>query len=349
MKAIVIHEHGGVDRLVYEDVDMPRPGFGEVLVKVKAAGINHFDLDIREGRSGLTHQMPHVMGLEAAGDVAEVGEGVTAVAPGDRVAPTFLISAGSCRNRVCNCDRGLDNLCWNGGILGVTEWGAYAEYVKVAQHNLIRLPDGLSYDDAAAAQVTMGTAHQMVVSQARIGPGEDVLVNAAGSGIGTAAIQIAKLAGARVIASAGSDEKLERARDLGADDTINYRRQNIAEEVSRLTGGRGADAVIESVGGEVFLQSLEALTPGGRLVTCGAHAGEKVEIDVIELFRKQVAIHGTDGAPKAQIARVFDLVAQRRLRPVIHQAFPFRDAAQAHKLMDERKIFGKLILHPEAP
>jgi len=342
MKAIVIHEHGGTDKLKYESVERPGVGFGEVLVRVRSAGINHFDHDIREGISGMKHQMPHILGLEAAGDVAEVGVGVQGLKVGDRVAPTFMLSDGTCRN----CVAGLDNLCLGGGVLGVTTWGAYAEYLKVPERNLIRLPDKLNYNDAAAVQVTMGTAWQMSVSEAKILPGEDVLINGAGGGIGTAATQIAKLAGARVICSAGEDEKLAKSRELGADETINYREQSITEQVLKLTDGRGVDVVIESVGGDTLLQSLDALALGGRLVTCGAHAGEKVQINVIEFFRKHIAMIGTHGAPKAEIAYVFNLVAQGKLKAIIQQTFPLQDAAQAHQLVDDRKVFGKLILKP---
>jgi NADPH:quinone reductase-like Zn-dependent oxidoreductase len=342
MRAIVIHEHGGREKLKYEEVPTPGAGIGDVVVKVKAAGINHFDHDIREGVSGMTHQMPHILGLEAAGEIAEIGPGVYEFHVGDRVAPTFMLSEGSCRN----CVAGRDNLCTRGGVLGVTTWGAYAEYVTVAERNLIRLPDTLSFNEAAAIQVTMGTVWQMAITQAKIVPGEDVLVNGAGSGIGTAAIQIAKLAGARVIASAGSYEKLEKAKELGADDVINYREQSIAEEVLRLTEGRGVDVVIESIGGSTLLQSIDALAWAGRLVTCGAHAGEQVEINVIEFFRKQIAMFGTHGAPKAEIAHVFDLVAQGKLKAIIQQMFPLQEAAHAHQLVDDRAVFGKLILNP---
>jgi NADPH:quinone reductase-like Zn-dependent oxidoreductase len=344
MKAIVIHDHGGIDKLLYENVDTPRLGFGEVLVKVRAAGINHFDHDIREGVSGIVHQMPHVLGLEAAGDIVELGEGVEGFKVGDRVAPTFMLSDWTCRN----CMAGRDNLCPNGGALGVTTWGSYAECVKVPQRCLIALPDPLSYNDAAASLVTMGTAWQMLVSQAKILPGEDILINGAGGGIGTAAIQIAKLAGGRVIASAGSYSKLDRTRTLGADETINYQEQNLADEVLRLTGGRGVDVIVESIGGDILLQSLNVLALGGRLVTCGAHAGENVQLNVINFFRKQIAMYGTHGAPKSEIAKVFDLVAQDKLKPVIQQAFPLAEARQAHRIIDDRGVFGKLILNPFA-
>ena len=342
MKAIVIHGHGGPEVLRYEEIDTPTVGPGEVLVRVRAAGLNHFDHDIREGLSGMEHQMPHILGLEAAGEIAEAGEGVRSFQKGDRVAPTFMLSDGTCSY----CTAGFDNLCANGGVLGVTSWGAYAQYVKVPENNLVPLPDNLSYDQAAAAQVTTATAWEMAIVQAKLEPGESVLVNGAAGGIGTSAVQIAKLAGCRVIGSAGSAEKLALARDLGADETINYSEQSLAARVLDLTGGRGVDVVIESVGGDILLQSLEALAVGGRLVTCGAHAGEQVQLDVITFFRKQIAMFGTHGAPKSVIATVFRLIGEEKLQASVQQTFPLAEAAEAHKLMDQRQIRGKVVLNP---
>ncbi len=348
MKAIVIHEYGGVDKLKYEDVPTPEVGVGEVLIQVKTAAINHFDHDIREGVSGVQQALPHVLGVEGAGVIAEVGEGVTALKPGDRVAPMFAQRPLSCPQKICICQRGYDNICLEWDRLGVSRWGTYAEYVKSAQHNTLRLPDGLSFDVAAAVQITLGTSWQMIASFTKVVPGEDVLVNAAGSGVGTAAIQIAKLHGARVIASAGSDDKLEKARELGADEVINYNRQSIRDEVARLTDGRGVDVVIESVGGDVLSQSIDALAHTGRLATCGAHAGEHIDLDVVTLFRKQITIYGNHSCPRYQLEDVLRLVVEGKLKATIDRAFPLSEAAEAHKVMDSRKFFGKLLLHPGA-
>lgn len=346
MQAIVFHDYGGPERLSYETLPDPEPGPGEVTIRLHAIGLNHFDLDIRAGVSGIDVPLPHVLGLEGAGEVAAVGAQVTAFAVGDRVAPVFSLAAGRCSAPVCYCERGQDNLCAVGGILGVTAPGTYAECVTVAERNCLPLPAELSYEAAAAVQVTMGTAWQMLVDQIRVRPGETVLVNAAGGGIGTAAIQIARLCGARVIASAGSDDKLARARRLGADETINYRTTDLAAAARELTAGHGVDAVVESVGGDTLTASLQALAAGGRVATCGAHAGETVPVDIIDLFRRQLVLHGTHGAGRSQIAEVYRLVTDGALVPQIHDRFPLAQAADAHRLAESRDFFGKILLQP---
>ncbi len=344
MKAVVFHEYGGPENLSYEDIATPEPGPGEVVVRLHTIGLNHFDLDILAGVSGIDVPLPHVLGLEGAGEVAALGPGVDEYTEGEHVAPVFSLSAGSCKAPVCLCQQGMDNLCVAGGILGVTAPGTYAEYVKVAAHNLVRLPQALSFEAAAAVQVTMGTAWQMLIEQIRIRPGETVLINAVGGGIGSSAIQIAKLAGAWVIATAGNDQKLERARAMGADACINYRTQDLAVEARKLTQGYGVDAVVESVGGELLLASMQALAMGGRVATCGAHAGETVPIDIIDLFRRQLTLHGTHGAGKAQIAEVYRLVAAGELTPQIHTSLPLADAAEAHRVAKSRDFFGNILL-----
>ena len=347
MRAMVFHEFGGPDRLSFETVPDPEPGPDEVIVELQAVGLNHFDLDILSGISGIEVAMPHILGLEGAGEIIETGANVMDLAPGDRVAPTFALSKPNCRIPHCPCGVGLDNLCLEGGILGVTAPGTYAESLKVNQHNLVRLPDGLDFEAAAATQVTMGTAWQMLVEQIRIRPGETVLVNAAGGGIGSAAIQIAKLAGATVIASASAAVKLDRAAAIGADFTVDYGESDLYEAVMELTGGRGVDAVVESVGGEMLTASVHALAMGGRLATCGAHAGATVPIDIIDLFRRQITIMGTHGASRRQIEQIFERIADGRLVPQIHQRFPLAEADRAHALAASRNFFGKILLLPQ--
>ncbi len=344
MKAMVFHDHGGPEKLSREEIPNPEPGPNEVVVRVRVIGINHLDMDILAGVSGIDISLPHILGLEGAGEVAAVGGSVEDFDVGDRVAPLFLLSAGRCRAPVCLCQQGRDNLCVVGDFLGVTKPGTYAEYVKVAARNLVRLPDTLSFEDAAASQVTMGTAWQMVIEQIRIQPSETVLVNAAGGGVGSAAIQIAKLAGARVIASSGSDDKLERAEALGADAGINYQKQDLASEARRLTSGAGVDAVIESVGGDILRASLQALATGGRLVTCGAHAGETVPIDIVDLFRRQLTLYGTHGASRTQIKKVYQLVADGLLQSQIYQTLPLTEAEQGLRIVDSRSFFGKILM-----
>jgi NADPH:quinone reductase-like Zn-dependent oxidoreductase len=342
MKAIVLHKNGGLEQLIYEEVATPVPGPGEVLVRVRAAGVNHCDIDIRNGVSGMDGKFPHVMGVDAAGEVAKLGPGVTQWQLGEHVAPHFVLSCGIC----ANCLRGAENICLKFDILGATVWGAYAEYVKVGAHHLVRIPDGLGFDEAVSAYVPFATAWEALITVGRLSAGETVLVNAAGSGVGSAGIQIAKLAGARVITTAGSDDKLALAKALGADHGINYTNKKIGAETLRLTGGRGVDCAFDMVGGDTLKQSIKALASGGRLVTVGAHAGEVVEIDFIELFRKHVSIHGCGRSTKAIAAQVLQLTADGRLKPVIHQRFNLKDAAKAHAALESRTVFGRLVHNP---
>lgn len=345
MKAVVIHETGGPEKLIYEDIETPTVGDGEVLINLKTVGLNHFDLDVRGDISGyLKLKMPHILGVEGAGVIADIGAGVRGFKVGDRVMPQLTISNGRCNRQICNCALGMDNICLDFHKIGVTQWGTYAEYVKVTEPNIIRIPDNVSDLDAAATQVAMATAWELVVSKAKVSQGEDVLINAAGSGVGSAAVQIAHLAGARVIATAGSDRKLDRARQLGATDCINYNDQSIVDEVMKLTDGRGVDVVIEMVGGNILQQSLTALALNGRLSTCGAHAGENVEIDMIEFFRKQLTMSSTHFAPVSTNQFVLKLVGEGKLRPVIEKVFPLKEMAAAHEVLASRNFFGKVVL-----
>lgn len=342
MKAVLIHEHGGSDKLKYETTEDPRPETGELVIRVKAAGVNHCDIDLREGAFGVLPKLPHIMGVDAAGEVAEIGPGVSEFKVGDRVAPHFMLSCGACES----CRQGRENICLNAGILGVTERGSYAEYVKVKQTHVVRLPDELSFDDAVAAQVPLATAWEGLIATAKLRAGETALVNAAGGGIGSAGVQVAKLAGARVIATAGADQKLDRARELGADETINYNTNHIGEEARRLTGGLGVDVVLDMVGGDILIQSIDALAPGGRLASVGAHGGEQIEVDMIQFFRKHISMHGCGRSTKSTVVQVLDLAAQGKLNPVIHKKFPLAEVAVAHEIMESRDFFGRLILNP---
>ena len=342
MKAIVLHKSGGPDQLSYEDIETPKPGPGEVLIRVRAAGVNHVDIDIRKGVSGMKLKFPHIPGVDAAGVIEARGAGVTMWQEGDRVAPHFILHCGNCSN----CIRGAENICLNFHVLGATTWGTYAQYVKVKQHHLVRIPKRLSFDQAVSSYVPFATAWEALVTVGKVGPGENVLVNAAGGGVGSAGVQVAKLAGARVIATAGSASKLRQAKQLGADHTINYNEQDIAKEVRRFTGGLGVSVALDMVGGKVFLQTIDALAAGGRLVTVGAHGGETVKLDMIELFRKHISVHGCGRSTRAIAEQVMGLVAVGKLTPVIHAKFKLRDAAEAHEVMESRKFFGRMVLNP---
>ena len=343
MKAAVIHGYGeAFDTIVYEDVQTPAAGPGELLIKVHASGVNHCDTDLRKGLFGVVSPMPHVMGVDAAGAVVDVGTGVTGFGEGDRVAPHFMLSCGACSD----CRDGRENLCMNAGVLGVTHWGGYAEYVRVRHDHIVRIPDSLSYEDAVAGQIPFATAWEALIEEIGLRAGETVLITAAGGGVGSAAVQIAQLAGARVIAAAGSEEKLEKARALGADAAIDYTREDIGDAARRLTDGRGVDAALEMTGGAILVGAIDALAPGARLATIGAHGGKQVEIDFIEFFRKHISVHGCGRSTKSHVEQVLRLMAEGHLKPVIHQTFALSEASAAHELMESRNFFGRMIMRP---
>ena len=320
----------------------PEPGPGEALIRVRACAVNHVDIDMREGTSRLPLTLPHTLGFEIAGEVVALGDGVDGVAVGDRVAPLYQIHCRECEW----CRRGEHMHCERISMLGVQSPGGYAEHAVVPAWALIPLPESLSFEQGAAIQTTFGTVWHALVTRVGLTEGKWVLVNAAGSGVGTAGIQVAKLLGARVIASAGSDEKLERARGLGAEATVNYRSENLAARVRDLTDGRGVDVVMESVGGDVLTGSLAALAKNGSVVTVGAHAGEVVPVDVILLFRHQWSVIGSVRATADELRHCIDLVAGGQLSPVIHATLPLDRAADAHRILEERRQFGKVVLVP---
>src|SRR5512146_594712 len=340
MTAVRLHAFGGPETLVAERVGVPAPGDGEVLVRVRAAGVNHLDLDIRAGTSRLPIRFPHVLGMEAAGEVAAVGAAVEGVAAGDRVAVLYQSRCGSC----AYCLAGEHSLCPDAELLGVHRPGGYAEFVVAAARLLVPLPGHVSFEDAAAVQLSFGTAWHALAGRARLGRGETVVVSAAGSGVGSAALQVARLLGAHSVASVGSPEKAEPARGLGAELVVDYSHEPLAETVRAETGG--VDVVLEHVGGALFGESLRCLRPGGRLVVLGAHAGEQVPVDLVELFRNQWSVIGSRRATEPELRRVYDLLAAGDLRPTIHAVLPLAKAAEAHALLTDRRAFGKVVLQP---
>ncbi len=342
MKAIVIHEFGGIDKLRYEEIETPEPGDGQVLVKIFASGINHLDHDLREGVSGIDVKFPHVLGVEGVGEVAAIGNGVTQSSIGDRVAIHF--AQGNPKSDMWLS--GLDGVDFTHGRIGASRWGTHAEYCVAEETSLINLPKNLPYEQAAGSVIGLGTAWHMTVTLGKIQAGQNVLINAAGSVVGSSAIQIAKLHGAKIIASAGSQQKLELAKQIGADEVINYSNEDIFEKIMDITNEKGVDLVIESVGGEVLIQSINAVSLNGRLITCGAHAGETVPINIIELFRKHMLIQGSHLAGRREIAHVLKLVAQEKLSPVIDTVYPLAEAKIAAQKTANRDVFGKLILTP---
>jgi len=342
LRALRIHEHGGPEKLLLEQVPSPPMGPGEARVRVHAAGLNHLDLWVRRGIPGVHYPLPLTPGCDGAGVLLETGEAVQGFQPGEKVVLAPGLSCGMCET----CFAGRDNLCREYGILGEHRDGTCAEEIVVPGRNLIRLPGRLSFEEAAGVPLVFLTAWQMVVDRAKVTPGETVLVLGAGSGVGTAAMQIARLYGARVIAASGSDDKLQKARALGADEGIDLSRSNLRDEVRRLTGKRGADVVIEHVGKATFEQSLLCLTWGGRLVTCGATTGADVSLNLRHVFFKNLSILGSTMGSRAHLEAIFRHVEAGRLRPVVDRVLPLAQAAEAHRLLEERRIFGKIILAP---
>jgi len=342
VKAVRFHEFGGSGVLRLEDVDDPVAGAGEVVVRVRAAALNHLDVDVREGISRFPVAFPHTLGIELAGDVESVGDGVDGWKPGDRVNPYILATCGTCRY----CTTGRQSLCLTPGFISFSTGGGYAEKVVVKASQLIRIPDGVSFEQAAALQVAFGTSWHMLFTRARLRAGETVLVNSVGSGIGSAAVQLAHHAGAFVIGNASGDDKLERAKELGMDAGINYTRENVVERVLELTDGVGADVAYEHVGGENFQFALDSLTKDGRLVTCGGHAGEVVPFDIIPFFRTQRSIIGSFVYTANEVEACFRLAARGQITPLVHSTFPLAEAAAAMDLMESRTAFGKVLLIP---
>jgi NADPH:quinone reductase-like Zn-dependent oxidoreductase len=325
-----------------EDVPDPALGDDDVLVRVRSCALNHFDIDLRENLSRWPLRLPWILGLEFAGDVAAIGSNVRGFREGDRVWVLHELPCLECEH----CAAGDDNLCLAAEMWSVQRPGGYAEYIAVPARAVFALPDSVSYDVAAAGQIVFTTAWHMLVTRGGIKAGETVLVSAAGSGVGHAALQVAKLAGATVIATAGSDEKLTRASADGADHAINYDRDEVTATALELTGGRGVDLVVEHVGGEQFGACLGALRKNGRLVTCGGHAGEVVDLDIVPFFRNEWQVIGSRTGTTQEVRLVMDLIASGKLRPHVHTALPLEEAARAHRILENREHFGKVVLNP---
>jgi len=343
MKAAIFREHGGPDKLLYEEVPDPKISDDEILLGVRACSINHLDLWVREGIPAYKTTFPHILGCDAAGVVEAVGRNVIGIHPGEKV---FAAPGISCF-RCAYCLSGQDNMCISYKILGAHLQGGYAQWVAVPAINVLPLPSTLSFEEAASFPLVFLTAWHMLITRADVKAGQEILVLAAGSGIGTAAIQIAKLAGAWVIATAGSDEKLEKARGLGADEVINYRREDFSKKVRELTGGKGVDVVFEHVGPETWERSLTSLAKNGKLVTCGATSGPEARTDIRYIFSRQLSIMGSMMGTRSELLEVTKLMEIGKLKPVIDSVYPLQRACQAHEYLLTRKNFGKVLLVPE--
>lgn len=342
MKAVIIREHGAEDVLELAELPDPEIAENEVLVRVKACALNHLDLWVRGGLPGIEFPMPHILGSDIAGVIERVGKLVKNSKGGDEV----LLSPGLSCMHCEECLRGRDNLCAKYSIIGYRSHGGYAEYVKAPSVNVLPKPANISFEEAASIPLVFITAWHMLVDRVGLRAGETVLVHAAGSGVGSAAIQIAGMLGARVIATAGSSEKLEKAKELGADEVINYTETDFLEEVKRLTGKRGVDVVFEHTGESTWSKSIRSLVRGGRLVTCGATSGPKGDLDIRLLFSKQISILGSYMGSKHELVEVMKFVKEGKLKAVVDRVLPLEKAADAHRALKERAQFGKVVLTP---
>ncbi len=342
MKALAFNEHGGLEKLKYQDVPDPKIGPREVLITVKACALNHLDLFVREGLPGLKLPLPFWSGCDIAGDVAEVGAEVEGVKVGDRVAVNPSLTCGRCDY----CVQGEDSLCVSYGIVGEHTYGGLAEYVKVDGRNVLKLPDLISYEGAAAFILVNMTAWRMLVTQAALRPGEDLLILGVGGGVSSAAVPIGKLCGGRVWVTSSGDEKLTRAKALGADEFINYAKEDWAKVIYERTGKRGVDVVLENVGAATWKSSLRVLAKGGRLVTCGATSGPFGETDIRVIFWKQLKIIGSTMANRREFNQVMAQLFGGTLKPVVDRVFPLKDGVEAQRILAEGKQFGKLVLVP---
>jgi len=326
VKAVCIHEFGGLEKLSVEEVPDPEPQAGYVRLRVAAAALNHVDVDIRDGVSRFDVKMPHILGLELVGTVDKLGEGVADWKAGDRVMPYLL---------------GFTDY-----FIGVGGPGGFAEYCVAPAQQLVRIPDEIGFDDAAALQVAFGTAWHMLYGRARLAIGESVLITSVSAGIASAAVQLAKLGGAYVIGSSSSQEKLDRATALGMDAGINYTTEDVPARVRELTGGKGVDVVFEHVGGAQFQNGLDSLCFDGRLVTCGGHGGEVVPFDIIPFFRSQHQVIGSFVYSREELEKVLSLGARGMIKPLIAKTFALDEAPAAMSLLERREFFGKILLKP---
>ena len=342
MKAVIFNEHGSEDVLLFTEVPEPEIADDEVLVRVKACALNHLDLWIRGGLPGIKFPLPHILGSDISGVVERVGRVVRNTSPGDEV---MLAPGLSCMHCVY-CLSGRDNLCSEYNSIGYRTFGGYAEFVKVPSANVLPKPPNVSFVEAASFPLVFLTAWHMLVDRVSLRQGETLLVHAAGSGVGIAAIQIGKLLGARVFATASTNEKLEKARALGADECINYQEQDFLDQVRKLTNKRGVDVVFEHTGEATWEKSVRSLTKGGRLVTCGATSGYQGNLDIRYLFSRQISLHGSYMGSKCELMEVAKFFADGRLKAVVDRTFPLASAADAHRALKSRAQFGKIVLEP---
>jgi NADPH:quinone reductase-like Zn-dependent oxidoreductase len=338
MKAVRIHEFGGPEVLTYEDIPDPEPRKDQVLVRVKACALNHLDVWVRKGLPGV--KLPHILGSDIAGEIAEVGEYVTGLKAGERVLVSPIHYCGQC----VKCVAGLQNQCREFTVVGNAVDGGNCELIAARPADVIAIPDSLDFNQAASVPLVFVTAWHMLVGLAAVRPGQTVLVLGASSGVGIAAIQIAKMFQCRVITTAGNEAKLEKARALGADHGIDHYKQKISEEVRKITNKEGVDIVIEHVGAATWDESIKSLTTGGKLVTCGATTGPNVAIDLRHLFARQLSLLGSYMGTMGELHEVLKHVFAGRLKPVVDRVFPLSEIRAAHEHLEGSQMFGKIVL-----
>jgi len=340
VKAVRFHRHGGPDVLQYEDAPDPKPSSDEALVKVRACALNRLDIWARNGLPNVEIPLPHISGSDIAGVVEWVPPEEKEFKKGDEVIVNPGIGCGRCER----CLIGKDNQCRYYTIIGYGVDGGYAELVKVPRTNLVQKPERMGFEEAASFPLVFLTAYHMLVTKARVEAGDTVLVLASSSGVGSAAIQLAKLHGAEVIATGGDAEKLERAKQLGADYVIDHYKQDVLGEVRRITGKRGVDVVVEHVGKATWSSSVKALAKGGRLVLCGATTGAEVTTDLRYVYNRELTVFGSFMSSKGELLKVVDLFRAKRLKPVVDSVFPLEKAGEAQVKMEESRHFGKVVL-----
>ena len=340
MKAVRIHEFGGPEVLRYEEVPDPKPRKDQVLVRVRACAMNHLDIWVRKGLPGVS--LPHILGSDVAGEIVEVGEYISGFTPGQRV----LLAPMHFCNHCAKCVAGLQNQCPEFTVLGNRVDGGDCELIAVPAVNVIPIPDALDFNQAASAPLVFLTAWHMLVGRAGIRPGQTVLVLGGSSGVGIAAIQVAKLFHARVITTAGDERKIEKALRLGADHGIDHYRQKISEEVKKLTNKEGVDIVVEHVGAATWDQSMKCLKPAGTLVTCGATTGPNAGFDLRFLYSRQLSLLGSYMGTMAELYEVLGHIFAGRLNPVVDRTFALQEIRAAHQFLESSQMFGKLVLNP---
>jgi len=342
MRAVYFSEHGNLEQIKIGEVTIPNVGPNDVLIETKFGALNHLDLFVIRGWQGLTLSMPHVIGADGSGIIKEIGSEVTTISEGDRVTINPGISCGKCDM----CLSGQQVLCNQFSILGENKWGSFAQYIKIPEINVIKIPENYPFDKAAAAPLTFLTAWRMLTTQAKIKYNDIVFIHGAGGGVSTAAIQIAKYFGAKVIATSSTQEKIEKAKNLGADYVIDYKEmKNFTKYVyTELTNRHGIDIVIDNVGQATFPTSIQLLRPGGRLITCGVTSGPFTKINITDLFWKHLEIKGSTMANQGEFREVMKLIFTGKLSPIIDKVYSIEDVKEAEQYLSEGNQFGKVLI-----